>query len=351
MKAIVLREFGGPEVLRLEEVPTPEPGAGEVLVRVHAVSVNRTLDLVVRTGSYQRPVKLPHVLGADPSGLVERVGEGVTTPRVRDRVAIISSVRCGTCEHCRADEEADCTRGESIGVQRWGGYAEYVVAPAGNAYVIPESLSFPEATVVSRHASAAHHMLATRAGLRAGERILITGAAGALGSMAVQVAKLLGATVVAGAGADERVAAARALGADFGVNYRRDDLAAEVARLTDGRGVDAVLETTGDPEIWPRAFASLVANGRLISCGGHGGGVVPLDVRKLYLRRLRVLGAAGANRADVEWALRAAAAGRLRAAIARALPLREAAEAHRIVERNAVLGKVILDPSDGLGLP
>jgi NADPH2:quinone reductase len=187
-------------------------------------------------------------------------------------------------------------------------------------------------------------MLATRAKLRPSERLLITGAAGALGSMAIQVAKLLGATVIAAAGADERVAFARTLGADVGINYRATDLPAEIARLVGE--VDAVLETTGDPTVWSGALASIAQGGRLVSCAAHGGGTVPLDVKRLYSRRLTVLGSAGSNATDVSWALAKAEAGELRPHIARTLPLRQAADAHRLVESNQVLGKVILQPAD-----
>lgn len=345
MKAVVLREFGGPEVLRLEDVPDPEPGPGEVVVRVHAVSVNRTLDLEVRRGTYAKRVRLPMVLGCDPSGVVETVGSGVTHALPGERVAVTSHVRCGTCAYCVAGEEGDCTNSETIGVDRWGGYAELVAAPQANVYAIPEGLSFPEATVVTRHFSAAFHFLLDAARLEAGETILVIGAAGALGGAAVQVARLLGATVIAGAGSDERAAAAVGYGAQHGVNYRSGDVPAQVRALTGGRGVDVVLENTGDPTLWPAAFASLAPHGRLVSVGGHGGGVVPLDVKRLYLQRLRVIGAAGANRRDVERAIAAAAEGKVRAVIARVLPLAQAAEAHRLMEETRPLGKVILDPT------
>jgi NADPH:quinone reductase-like Zn-dependent oxidoreductase len=159
------------------------------------------------------------------------------------------------------------------------------------------------------------------------------------------VAKLLGAIVIAGAGADERVAVAKTYGADFGVNYRRQNLAEEVMRLTDDHGVQVVCENIADPTLWPGAFSSLAIGGRLVTAGAHGGGQVELDVKRLYMRRLRIIGAAGTNLPDVDKALSAAAAGKIRAILDRTMPLREAAEAHRILERNQILGKIILDPT------
>lgn len=347
MKAIVLREFGGPEVLHWEKIPTPTPAAGEALVEVHSVSVNRTLDLVVRQGNYPVKVILPHVLGVDPAGIVAQVGEGVEMPNVGDRVAVVSFMACRKCPQCLAGEEANCLNSRHIGLHRWGGYAEYVVVPARNAFRIPEHLSFAEGTVITRHFPMAFNLLVSKAGVKPGEWVLIMGATGALGSCCVQVAKLLGARVIAGAGADKRVAAALTYGADFGVNYRGQNLAEEVMRLTDGQGVNVTVENIADPTLWSGAFNSLAMAGRLVTAGAHGGGQVNLDVKRLYLRRLRIIGAAGTNLSDVDRALEAAAKGQIRAIIERVLPLSKAAEAHRILEQNQTLGKIILDPTLG----
>ncbi|MGH7767615.1 MAG: zinc-binding dehydrogenase [Candidatus Binatia bacterium] len=345
MHAVVLREFGPPEVLHMEEVATPSPAAGEVLVQVHSVSVNRTLDLLVREGKYPSDVGLPLVLGVDPSGIVVAVVEGVDRPKVGERVAVVSMIACGECRYCQAGEEANCARSRHIGVHRWGGYAEYVAVPAKNAFVIPDRLSFAEATVIARHFPMAFNLLVNKADVKAGEWVLVMGAVGALGSSGVQVAKMLGAKVIAGAGSDERVALALGYGADFGVNYRAQDLANEVMRITDGYGVDVVFENIADPTLWPGAFNSLAWAGRLVTAGGHGGGQVALDVKRLYLRRMRIIGAAGTNRRDVERALEAADAGKIRAIIDRTMPLGEAAAAHRIMEEKQIVGKMILDPN------
>lgn len=345
MKAVVLREFGGPEALRYEEVPTPAPGPGEVLVRVHAVSVNRSFDVEVRKNGDNRGVVLPLVLGADPSGVVSAIGEGVSEPRVGDRVAILSAVRCGTCQPCLGGAKAVCPRTRTLGVHRWGGYAEFVAVPAENAIAIPDELSFPQATVIVRHFPAAFHLLIDQAAVREQEWVLVMGAAGALGSSCVQVARLLGAAIIAAAGSDRRVAAATELGAIFGVNYRTQNLADEVARITDGNGVHVVLENIGDPVLWPGAFNSLGVGGRLVTAGAHGGGHVTLDIRRLYSRRIRIIGSTGSNRTYVARAIEEARLGNLKAMIDRVLPLQEAAEAHRLVEANEVLGKIILDPT------
>lgn len=345
MKAIVLKEFGGPEVLRLQEVPAPMPAEGQVLVQVHSVSINRTLDLLVRQGHYPVKVQLPHVLGVDPAGIVTQVGGGVDNLKPGDRVAIVSFIACRNCRYCLKGDETKCLNSRHIGLHRWGGYAEYVVAPARNAFKLPDRISFAEGSVITRHFPMALNLLATHAEVRRGEWVLVMGAAGALGSCCLQVAKLLGATVVAGAGSDERVEAAKRHGADFGINYRKESLAEEVMRLTGGQGVDVVCENIADPTLWPGAFNSLAIGGRLVTAGAHGGGDIQLDVKRLYLRRLRVIGAAGTNLADVHKALQAATEGKIHAIIDRTLPLQQAAEAHRMLAQNQTLGKIILDPT------
>ena len=342
---MIMREFGGPEVLRWEEMPTPIPGQSEVLIRVHAVSVNRTLDLQVRQDGGGYGTVLPLVLGHDPSGVVVAVGQGVQQPRVDDRVAIFRGIRCSVCAPCLRGNEQACQQPRMLGVHCWGGYAQYLCVPAMNCVPIPDAVSFPDATVITRHFPLAFGEAYT-AGLKAGDWALVMGAAGGLGSCIVQVARCMGAQTIAGAGSAAGVAAACALGAQFGVNYRRENLQQEVMRLTNGRGVDVVFENIGDPSLWPSAFNSLARGGRLVTVGAHGGGCVTLDVKRLYQHRLQVMSGLGAERReDLERALQLAATGTFRVLIDRVMPLSQAAVAHRLVAQNETLGKIILDPT------
>ena len=345
MKAIVLKEFGGPEVLRYEDVSVPRPAAGEVLLKVHSVSVNRTLDLVVRAGKYPVAIQMPHVLGVDPAGEIVGIGEGVAGFNIGDRVAVVSFMACRKCKQCLKGEEACCVASQHIGLHRWGGYAEYVAVPAANAFKLPDNVAYAQGSVITRHFPMAFNQLTSKANVKPGQWVLVMGATGALGNCCVQVAKMLGATVIAGAGADERVELAKSYGADFGINYRRQNLLAEVMGLTGNEGVDVVCENISDPTLWPGAFNSLAMNGTMVTAGAHGGGTVTLDMKRVYMRRLRIIGTAGTNLPDVYKALDAARDGRIRAIIDRTMPLRDAAQAHRIVEKSQVLGKVILDPT------
>jgi NADPH:quinone reductase-like Zn-dependent oxidoreductase len=334
VKAIVIREFGPPSVLRLEDVPTPEPGPGEVLIKVHAVSVNRTLDTVVRAGKYARPVTLPLVPGVDPSGVIAKLGPGVTDRKVGDRVVT----------QLRVSRDSATEAPRLMGVHTWGGYAEYVKAAADSTTIVPDNLDFPTATVVARHAPMAFFLLRDKAELQPGEWVLVMGAAGGLGSAGVQAAKYLGAKVIAAARADARVKVGLDLGADAGVNYSTQDLTVEALRITGGRGVDVVFENIGAPELFPKAFAALARRGRLVTAGGHGGGIVPLDINRLYQNHLSIIGATGETKEDVRMSLQAAAEGRFKALIDCIMPLSEAARAHELVESRTGIGKVILDP-------
>lgn len=346
MRAVVMERFGGPDVLGLADVPAPRPAAGELVVAVEAVSINRSFDLLVRRNGNNRNIALPHVLGADPAGAVAALGDGVDGFAPGERVVVASTIHCGRCRECIEGDDSCCRAPNHVGVHRWGGYAEQLAIPAANVYRIPDGLSAADACVIARHAPAAYNQLVDKTALRPGEWVLVMGAAGALGSFCVQVAKALGGRVIAAAGADARVEAALALGADHGVNYRSQDLRETVRAITGGEGVDVVCENIGDPDLWDGAFDSMAQRGRLVTMGAHGGGRVGLDIRRLYARRLRLIGSAGVTRRNVDDALEAAARGGLAALIDSIHPLEEAAAQHRRLEEDrSVVGKVILDPT------
>ncbi|MGH7090926.1 MAG: zinc-binding dehydrogenase, partial [Stellaceae bacterium] len=268
------------------------------------------------------------------AGVVAAVGPGVTSRTPGQRVTT----------YLRLDSGPPGTTATILGLTVWGGYAEYVAVPERVTYLVPDGVEFATATVVARHAPLAFSMLRDKARVRPGEWVLVMGAAGGLGSAAVQAAKYLGAKVIAAAGSDARVAAAVELGGDAGINYRSADLTAEARRITGGAGVDIVLENIGEPQLFAQAFRSLGRNGRLVTAWSHGGGTVPIDVSHLYFNHITVMGWTGQSDADVNDSLRAAGEGRFCVLIDRVLPLAEAVEAHRLVGERKVLGKVVLEP-------
>lgn len=257
MKAVVFHEHGGPEVLRVEDMPRPVPGPGEVLLRVRAIAVNRTLDCEVRSrpGAYG-PIPMPHIVGSGPAGEVAELGEGVQEFQPGDRVVSINALWCGVCRPCLAGQNNACLRARIQGVHTQGGYVEFTLAPARNLMRLTGDLSFEEATAMITMAPTAWHLLIDRAQLRPAETVLILAAGGGLGSAGVQVAKLAGARVIAAAGADWKLEKARELGADEVVNYRTTKLSDEVKRLTDGWGADVVFENLSVPDLWPESLAS-----------------------------------------------------------------------------------------------
>ncbi len=344
MKAVVINSHGGPETLTVKEVPDPVPGTDEVVMEVHAVSVNPTLDIETREGRYPRKVRFPHVPGVDPAGIVLQVGGQVSDRKPGDRVWADFILGCGRCAACMGDNWRACRDNRMLGVDCWGGYAERVVVPARNTYRIPDALDFAEATVIARHLPVAMYLLEDLGQLLSGEWILVMGAAGGLGSATVQLARHMGATVIAAAGSDERVAAVVELGANFGINYRSENLAREVMALTDGRGVDVVTENIADPDLWPGAFDSLARGGRLVTAGSHGGGLVSLDVRQLYLRQITIRGGAGMAKNGIERSLALAEQGKIAIPIDRVMPLSQAREAQEIVHLRSNNGKIVLNP-------
>ncbi len=348
MKASIYHRFGSPDVLQYEDMADPVPGPGEIVVRVHAVTVNRVLDCAVRAGEQpRRNVTPPHVGGVDPAGLVAAVGEGVTAPAVGTRVAVLSRVPCLNCARCAADEFEACPHSGMLGVASWGGAADYVKVPASIAVPIPDNLDFAEAASVVRHGPMAHYLLFDMAKLQPGETVLAMGAAGGLGSTGIQIAKAAGCRVACTAGSDDRVAVGMALGADFGVNYNTHDLTDAVMGWTGGDGVEVVFENISNPATWPKALACLKRHGRLVTAGAHGGGKVELDCAMLYHRNLSVLGGTGGTGKNVADTIALAADGRLGARVEKILPLSQAAQAHRIIEAGIPLGKIVLDPTLG----
>lgn len=335
-----MHRHGGPDVLQLEEIARPAVGADDVLIAVEAVSVNRTLDLAVRAGRYGRTVTFPHVLGADPTGVIVEVGSAVTTRKVGDRVSTTP----------RLTPLTEAKPPTLLGVTAWGGYAEFVKVPAWTTHLIPDGLDFPQATVIARHAPLAFNMLQRKAQVRPGEWVLIMGAAGGLGALAVQVAKHLGANVIAAAGTKARAESTLALGADVAIDYRGEDLTARVREATKGLGASIVLENVGDPDLFPKALASMARNGRMVTAGAHAGGMAPLDLNFLYLNQLTIMGSTAQTDADIEAAFSAAAQGKLTAHISAILPLSQAAKAHELTADRATAGKVILRPDHRIGV-
>ena len=348
MKAAIYREFGSPDVLGYEDVDDPIAGPGEIVVEVHAVTVNRVLDCAVRAGEQtQRGVVLPHIGGVDPAGIVRDVGDGVSNVVAGDRVALLSRAPCLDCENCSSGDFKKCAKSTMLGVGRWGGAAELVKVPAFVAVKLPSNLEFAEAAAVLRHGPMAHHLLFDTGDLQAGQTVLVMGAAGGLGLTGIQIAKAAGANVIAAAGSDERVAVGCEYGADFGVNYAKQDLTEAVRGYMGDEGIDLVFENISNPKTWPKALKCLRKFGTLVTAGAHGGGKVELDCAFLYHQNIRIFGSTGNTDKNVSDTVSLAGEGKLKAKVEQIFPLSEAPAAHRMMEDDVLSGKIVLDPTAG----
>lgn len=340
MKAIVFTEHGGPEVLRYTEVPEPKIGHGEVLVRVRACALNH-LDLWVRKGIPGVQIPLPHIPGSDIAGEVARVGEGVTRVKVGQKVVLAPGVSCNTCDNCVAGHDNRCRRYTLFGYMIDGGCAEYVRAPETNVLFLPERLSFEEAAAVPLVFLTAWHMLVARARVRPGEDVLILAAGSGVGSAAVQIARLHGARVFATAGSEEKLRKAKELGADELINHRKQDIAEEVKKRTNKRGVDVVFEHVGQAT-WEKSLASLASGGRLVTCGATTGSDARFDIRRLFVHRWSILGSYMGERHELLTVLRLVGRGKLQPVVDKVFPLAEAVAAHDYLEKGEQFGKVVL---------
>jgi NADPH:quinone reductase-like Zn-dependent oxidoreductase len=340
VKAVLLEAHGGPEQLRPGEVPTPACGAGQVRVRVEACALNH-LDLWVRRGLPRHKITLPHILGADVAGRVDAVGEGVAGVRAGDRVVLNPGLSCGRCRECLAGRDNFCDRYRLLGEDCWGGYAEYVVVPEANVAPCPPGLSVEEAAAIPLTFLTAWQMLVELVRVRPGDTVLVLAAASGVGVASVQIARLLGARVIATASTAAKLSMARSLGADEVFNYVELDLAAETRRLTDGRGADVVVEHVG-ADTWQKSIRAARRGGCIVTCGATSGYDVRTDLRHVFFRQLRILGSTMGSKSALFTILDHVKAGRLRSVVDMVFPLDQAVEAHRRLEGRQTSGKVIL---------
>ena len=340
MKAVIFEQHGGPEVLRLAEVPDPQIKANEVLVEVRACALNH-LDVWVRNGLPGIKIPLPHILGNDVAGVVREAGELITWVNAGDEVMLQPGVSCGHCAECLAGRDNMCDEYDIIGSRRDGGYAELVAVPGINVIPKPKNLAWEEAAALPLVTLTAWHMLVARADVQPGEDVLVHAAGSGVGSLGIQIAKLRGARVITTAGSDEKLAKARELGADVGVDYTREDWHKEVRRLTNGRGVDVVFEHTG-AATWPGSILSLKKGGRLVTCGATSGFDAKTDLRHVFYRHLTNFGSMMGSKADLLAAMKFIESGQIRAVVDQILPLSEARKAHELMEDRAQFGKLVL---------
>ena len=340
MKAVVFHEHGGSEKLKYEDRPDPQIKPDEVLVRVKACALNH-LDIWIRQGIPAYQIPLPHISGCDIAGQIERVGSQVKGVKVGQKVFVFPGLNCGTCDECKAGHDNLCPSFGVLGAKTDGGYAEFVAVPGRNVIAIPGSLTFEQAAAFPLVSVTAWHMVVTLAGLKSGETALIMGAGSGVGSMAIQIAKYIGAKVITTVGSEDKVKKALVIGADEVINHATDDVVKRVQELTGGQGVDVVIEHIG-PQVWDQCLKSLVKGGRLVTCGATTGGEVKLDLRYLFSRQLTVKGSYMGTKAELLEAAKLVGAGKLKPVIDHVYPLQDARAAQEQMMSRKLFGKLVL---------
>lgn len=323
MRAVVIDQPGGPEVLKLRDVPAPVPGPGEVVLATTAAGVNRA-DLMQRQGLYPPPPGAPPYPGLECSGQIIAVGSGVTDWQAGDQVCALLA---------------------------GGGYAEQVVVPAGQLLPAPDGLSLRDAAALPEAACTVHSNVVSYARLAPGETLLVHGGASGIGTMAIQLGHALGARVACTAGSADKLARCRELGADLAINYREEDFASAVQAFTGGRGADVILDIIGAAYL-PRNVSALATGGRLVVIGLQGGATGKLDLGELLRKRATLHASTLRARPPEQKAAIVAgvhaevwpliSSGLIRPVIQATLPLAEAARAHRLMDAGGHVGKILL---------
>ena len=339
MKAVRFHEHGPPDVLHYEDAPDPELRAGDVIVRVRACALNH-LDLWNRRGMERVRFRMPHILGADVAGEIIASSDPALVPG--RRVMLQPGLSCGRCQACLDGRDNDCPRYDVLGSQSDGGYAELVRVPLENIIPIPDAIGFVEAAAFPLTFLTAWHMLVTRAGIRPGEDVLVLGAGSGVGQAAIQSAWLHGARILATAGTDAKLARARELGAYDVINHHTQNVADEVRRLTDKRGVDIVVEHVG-VATWEHSIKSLARGGRLVTCGATPGHDARVVLRFMFTRQYTLMGSYMGTKGELIRAARFFFSGQLMPVVDITFPLVDAAEAHRHLEKGEQFGKVVLE--------
>lgn len=341
MRAARISGFGGPEVFAVTDIPTPEPAAGEVLVRLRAAALNRA-DVLVREGRFPGAPQPPMTLGVEGAGEVAALGAGVDGLAVGDRVVVNPMRTCGECADCRDGRDNACAHLQFVGEHFDGTYAEFIAVPVRGVVPSPDALDDHQLAAGLLAYMTAWHMLRTRAAVRPGETVLVVGAGSGVASAAVQVAKALGANVIATTSGERKVERVRALGADEVVDYRSTpDFDRAVRRLTGGRGADVAHETVGNATV-RRSVQSVRHGGRVVGMGSHTGRLAELDLSVLYRREISLIGCHASNRAEIDEFLPLLADGTLTPVIDSVHPLADAAEAQTRLDSAERFGKVVM---------
>jgi NADPH:quinone reductase-like Zn-dependent oxidoreductase len=340
LKAILFNQHGDFDVLKCDDFPTPNPGFGQVLVKLKAAALNR-MDLWTRQGWPGLKLEYPHIPGADGAGDIIALGEGVSQWKVGQRVVINSNLSCQECDFCRAGKDNLCRNWHLLGETVRGTYAEYVVVPARNVYPIPNGFDEHQAAAAGLVFHTAWHSLITRGALRAGEHVLIVGVSGGVNSASIQIAKMAGAVVYVVGSTPDKSDFARSLGADFVIDRSQEvDWSKAVYLLSNKRGVDVIVDNVGTT--FPMSFRAARKGARILTVGNTGGAKFEIDNRYIFGKHLSIIGSTMGTRSDFEVVMELVFNGKLNAVIDSTFKLAEAASAQARLASGKQKGKITL---------
>ena len=340
MKTILFHQHGGPEVLEYADFPTPEPKAGEVLVRLHAAALNR-MDVLVRNGWQGLKLELPHINGADGAGEIAALGSDVSGFSTGERVVINPNFGCGECEFCLSERDNMCSNWHLLGETIRGTYAEYVCVPARQLYKLPVDFDFHQAAAAALVYQTAWHSMVKRGAVKAGETVAIVGAGGGVNSASIQIAKYLGARVVVISSNADKAVQAEALGADIVIDRsKNEDWSKALFIATEKRGVDMVVDNVGTT--FPLSLRALRKGGRLLTVGNSGSPRFEIDNRFIFAKHLSILGSTMSTLADFREVMDLVITGKLKPIIDRTYPLKDAAAAQERLWLGENFGKITL---------
>jgi 2-desacetyl-2-hydroxyethyl bacteriochlorophyllide A dehydrogenase len=342
MKCVRIHEHGGVERLVFDDVPTPSIGSNDVLIRVKATSINH-LDIWVRQGLPGVKFPLPLIPGVDAAGVVEELGGEVRHVSVGDRVVVAQGISCGHCKACLNGDDNLCKDYRLIGEHRDGADAEFLAVPGRNILKLSDSVSFESAAASALVFLTAWQMLVNKAKVQPGDDVLVVGASSGVGSASIQIAKMVGARVIATTSSEEKAAKARQLGADEVINYKSQSVLDQVRRLTEKKGVEVVFDHVG-LSVWEECIKAMAKGGRLVTCGATSGYEAKIDLRYVFYKQLQILGSTMGRKGDLITILNLIERGLLRPVIDRVMPLAEVRSAHEIVEQGKHFGKIVLVP-------
>ncbi|MBV6395578.1 MAG: alcohol dehydrogenase [Anaerolineales bacterium] len=347
MKATLFHQHGGPEVLAYTDFPTPEPKAGEALVRIRAAALNR-MDVMVRNGWHGLKLELPHINGADGAGEIVSLGPPLQMhslwegPGVGSRVAINANLGCGHCDYCISGRDNLCRNWHLLGETVRGTYAEYICLPLRQLYKLPDDFDFHKAAAAALVYQTAWHSLITRGQLQAGETVLIVGAGGGVNTASIQIARFAGAQVIVIGSNADKLAQAESLGADILIDRsKNEDWSKAVFSATNKRGVDVAVDNVGTT--FMQSLRCLKKGGRLLTVGNSGAPRFEIDNRYIFAKHLSIIGSTMSPLKDFATVMDLVVAGKLQPVLDKTFPLKDAAAAQERLWKGENFGKITLE--------